>query len=497
MMTDDMELVRDYASHQSEPAFATLVDRYVNLVYSSGLRQVGDPHLAEEVTQAVFIILARKAGTLGPRTILPSWLHRTAGFVAADARKARQRRTRREQDAHMQSLLNESTSQTDDAWPRIAPLLDTALAGLNDTDRHAIVLRFIENRSLGEVGRALGANENATRMKVNRALEKLRKFFAKRGVTLTSAILAGMISANSVQAAPGGLAHAVTAVAVAKGAATGGSILTLVKGALKLMAWTNAKTTFVSVVVVGLAVFSAMQHQAQIKLRQKNESLQRQLDQLSQLAAQNLALSNLLAQANRSAALAQNQMREVLAQSTRKRGRDEIPESKAAPDQPPSSSAKADVIKLPKSSWTNAGFATPQMALQTRGWALLNGDRDLFKQSLFITDDARKAAEDALVQMAAASTDPNKAQYIQQVLDNKLGVEEAILMPMMAANQNNNYTGFEILSQQSVSADAMSLEVATESTAAPAETETLNFQRFGNDWKVVIDQAAVQNMLKR
>ena len=252
-MTDDMELVREYAAHQSEPAFETLVARYVNLVYSAGLRQVGNPHLAEEVTQAVFIILARKAGSLGPKTILPSWLHRAAGFVAADALKIQRRRARREQEAYMQSALNEPLSGTDDAWPQIAPLLDTAIAGLNEKDRHVIVLRFFENRSLSEVGRALGANEDAARMRVNRALEKLHRFFSKRGVSSTTAIIAGAISTNSVQAAPVALAKSVTAVAVAKGAAASGSTLTLIKGALKIMAWTKAKTTVVTTVGILLA----------------------------------------------------------------------------------------------------------------------------------------------------------------------------------------------------------------------------------------------------
>jgi len=252
-MTDDLELVRAYADHQSEPAFATLVDRYVNLVYSTGLRQVGDPHLAEEITQAVFIILARKAGSLGPQTILPSWLHRTAGFVAADALKAQYRRRQRESEAHMQSLLNEPSTGTTDAWTQIAPLLDSAIARLNDQDRHAIILRYFENRSLAEVGHALGANEDAARMRVNRALEKLRLSFAKRGVSSTTAILAGAISTNSVQAAPTGLAHSVGVVAAAKGAAAGGSTLTLIKGGLKLMAWTKIKTAIVAGAVVLLA----------------------------------------------------------------------------------------------------------------------------------------------------------------------------------------------------------------------------------------------------
>src|ERR1039457_7179587 len=109
MMSDDMTLVREFAANQSEPAFATLVERHIALVHSAALRQVGDAHLAEEITQAVFIILARKAASLGTKTILSAWLYRTTRYAAADALKARRRRQAREQEAHMQSILNSRT----------------------------------------------------------------------------------------------------------------------------------------------------------------------------------------------------------------------------------------------------------------------------------------------------------------------------------------------------------------------------------------------------
>jgi uncharacterized protein (TIGR03435 family) len=253
MMTDDMELVREYSAHQSEIAFATLVSRYVNLVYSTALRQVRDPHLAEEITQAVFIIMARKAGSLTPKTILPSWLYRTACFAAADALKAKHRRERREQEAYMQSLENEPQSN-DEAWSQIASLLDPAIAGLGENDRRAVVLRFFENRSMAEIGEAMGMNEDTARMRVNRAVEKLRKFFVKRGVVSTTAIIAGAISANSVQAAPAALATSISAAAITKGAAASASTLTIIQGALKIMAWTNAKTA----IVIGAGVLLAV-----------------------------------------------------------------------------------------------------------------------------------------------------------------------------------------------------------------------------------------------
>lgn len=150
----------------------------------------------------------------------------------------------------MQSVLNEPESAT---WTQIAPLLDTALAKLGEKDHDAIVLRFFQNKNLNEIGLALGISEDAAKKRVGRALEKLRKFFAKHGVVSTTAIIAGAVSANSIQAAPMLLAKSVTAVAVAKGAAAGGSTLTLIKGVLNLMARTKAKTALVAGVSILLA----------------------------------------------------------------------------------------------------------------------------------------------------------------------------------------------------------------------------------------------------
>ncbi len=247
---NDHALLAEFARTESEAAFAMLIARHLNLVHSTALRFTGNAHHAEEITQAVFIILARKAGKLSPRIVLSGWLYQAARLTSANLVKGEIRRHHREQEAYMQTTLNELDTMT---WKQFAPLLDDAMGGLGETDRNAVVLRFFENKTAAEVAAALKLTDAAAHKRVNRALEKLRKFFTKRGVGSTTAILAGAIAANSVQAAPAGLAKAVTASAVVKGVTASGSTLTLIKGALKIMVWTKMKTAM----VVGLGVFLA------------------------------------------------------------------------------------------------------------------------------------------------------------------------------------------------------------------------------------------------
>lgn len=247
----DIDLLEQYARNNSGEAFAAIVERHIGLVHSVALRHTANSQEAEDITQAVFIILARKAGTLSRKVILPGWLFHTARLTAANAQRAEFRRIRREQEVFMQSTLQEPSS--DALWPELRPLLDEAMSGLGTGDRDALVLRYFQNKSLSEVGAAMGLETRTAQKRVSRALEKLRTFFAKRDVDSTTAVIAETISANCVQAAPAGLAKAVSAVALAKGAAASTSTLTLMKGALKIMACTKAKTMIVIGVVAALA----------------------------------------------------------------------------------------------------------------------------------------------------------------------------------------------------------------------------------------------------
>src|SRR5438105_2361283 len=208
---DDAELLKDFADTGCEDAFKTLVDRHVNLVYSAARHTARDPHLAEEVAQTVFVILAKKAGNLGNIKALSAWLYRTTRLAAMQAvRNECRRREREEKFASMDQTVAEPN------WEQIEPHLAEVIDQLSETDRTAIVLRFFESKSLKDVARALGTGEDAARMRVNRAVEKLRRLFVKHGVALPAATLAAAISTHSVQAAPAKLATTVATAAIAQ-----------------------------------------------------------------------------------------------------------------------------------------------------------------------------------------------------------------------------------------------------------------------------------------
>src|SRR6266853_1282603 len=180
METSDHDLLRQYVEGHSQEAFATLVGRYVNLVYSVALRRVRSSQLAEEVSQSVFTDLARNADKLRADTVLGAWLHSVAYRTAIDVVRGESRRQAREQKAPEMAAMDSIPSD----WSLIEGLLDEGMDTLDETDRSAIVLRYFENKSLREVGATLGTSDDAAQKRVSRAVERLREFFAKRGVTV-------------------------------------------------------------------------------------------------------------------------------------------------------------------------------------------------------------------------------------------------------------------------------------------------------------------------
>ena len=306
---DDNALLREFAERGSEPAFAELVTRHVDKVYSAALRHTRNSHSAEEITQAVFVLLAQKASQLHRHAVLSGWLYQTARLTALTLIRGDIRRARREQEVFMQTSSADSAA---DPWPHIAPLLDDALARLSETDRHAVVLRYFDGKSLREVGTALGGSEDAAKMRVNRAVEKLRTFFAKRGVTLSATALTTALAANSVQSAPVGLAAAVTTAALSGTALTTSALI----AATKTIAMTTLQKTLVTVTVAVLAGTGIYEARQAAQLREQNQTLQQAqaplVEQLTKLRAENDRLSNLVAQAKDSQTMSKAQFNELL-----------------------------------------------------------------------------------------------------------------------------------------------------------------------------------------
>jgi RNA polymerase sigma factor (sigma-70 family) len=222
-MVDDGELLRRYAEEGSEESFKEVVRRHFDLVHSAALRQVsGDPHLAQDVAQDVFTVLARKAEKLSRRPVLVGWLYVTTRMAAAQAVRNERRWKARSLnvDTMDDSQGRASTSMN---WERVRPLLDTAMCELRDSDREAILVRFFKGRPFAELGEELGVSTDAARMRVDRAVERLRTRLAGRGVTSSAAALAEALAGHSVTAAPAGLASAAAGGAIS-GAASGGAL---------------------------------------------------------------------------------------------------------------------------------------------------------------------------------------------------------------------------------------------------------------------------------
>jgi len=284
-MIEDAELINRYATDRSEAAFAELARRHVDLVYSAALRLVnGDVHSAQDVTQQVFTEVARQAKRLARHPALVGWLYTTTRLMALRANRTEQRRKAREQEANtMNELLQNEIPAAD--WNQLQPVLEDVMHELDDKDRHAVLLRYFQNKTLNEVGAALNLTENAARMRVERALDKLRGKLARRGVTTTASALAAVVAANAVQAAPAGFAATISAVAIAGGVVPASTLVAVTK----TIAMTTLQKTIVTAALaaaVGTGIYAVRQNSqlsARIQtLQQERAPLSAQIQQLEQ-----------------------------------------------------------------------------------------------------------------------------------------------------------------------------------------------------------------------
>lgn len=286
-MNDDAELLRRYAGEGAEDAFAEVVRRHVDLVYGVALRQTrGNAGWAEEVAQAVFSDLARKAAAVARHESVVGWLHTATRFAVAKALRTERRRRAREQEVFaMNERLRETEAAAD--WERLRPVIDEALGELKERERAAILLRFFERKPLAEVGAALALTETAARSCVDRALDKLHAALARRGISSTSAALGVALGGQVVGAAPAGLAASVTSGAMAEAAGVG----VLGWGAAVFMGTTKIQWGILGALVAAGVTGYVVQTGTQDGLRGEIGALRGQQPALVELRAENRRLA--------------------------------------------------------------------------------------------------------------------------------------------------------------------------------------------------------------
>jgi len=451
----DKDLLRDYTGQQSESAFAELTRRYVDLVHSAALRMVRDAHLAQDVTQAVFVALAQNATRLVDRPVLAGWLHRTTQNLAANAVRSDVRRRIREQEA---AAMNES-SEPDASWEHIAPQLDAALGSLSETDRDALILRYFKGQSARQIAETLAVSDDAAQKRVNRAVERLRDFFAKRGVTLGASGLA-IISANAVQAAPAALAATISTSAALAG--------TLAIATHATMNWINAKAVaalVVSALAAGTGTYLVQERQA-TRLRTENQALVAAHRQ--SLHERDTALATVTAR-DQQLALAQKdnadllRLRNEVATLRRQAGELERLQEQnrklqaALAAQPKTAPVANPKDIFPKEAWAFVGFADPESTIQSAAWAMSRGDFQTLLASL---------------------TPEQRANHERQFQ----GRSESEIAAMMANNKDyKNMSGYQITNREILSDREMVVSLYQQGRD---RTIKMVLKRIGDEWKL-------------
>jgi RNA polymerase sigma factor (sigma-70 family) len=417
-MTSDLDLLRQFARENSQDAFGEIVRRHLPMVYSAALRQVRSPQLAEDVAQSVFADLAREARALKPDTILTAWLYAVARRKAIDVIRKESRRQLREQIAVEMNNMN----ATADDWKQIAPLLDDAVAALDETDRTAILLRYFENKSLRDVGESLRISDDAAQKRVSLAVERLREFFSKERVAIGATGLVALMSANAVQSAPAALAGTIS-TAFAGTAIQSSTLIATTK--------TIAMTTLQKSIVVaalataaGTGIYAAHENSAlrgQIQsLQQQQAPLTAQIQQLqkerddatNQMAA--LAVDNAQLESNSN----EKELLKLRGEVTRLENSQTQPE-----DDPTASAAKALVTKVNQlKEWLeqHPDEKIPELKCLT--------DREWVREASFMPDlNSDEDYERAFSQVRTEAKEMFVQMYLGKALDNYIAANNGQL----------------------------------------------------------------------
>lgn len=467
-MTESHDLLIEYVRNGNESAFKELVVRYLDLVYSTALRKLGgDTHLAKDVAQTVFLHLARKAPQLSRSVMLGGWLHRATCNVAASfARTERRRQARERLAVQMNTLANNSAGSLD----LLAPVLDDAIGQLQQEDRTAILLRFFERRDFRSVGVVLGSSEDAARMRVSRALEKLHILLKRKGFTISVAALSAGLAAEAVSAAPAGLAMSIAGSALA-GAGGTGAVLTLIK----ILTMSKLKAGVLgALMVAGMATPLVISLQKQSRLVQENASLRQQVAQLPQMAAETERLSNQVAQAQSAQSLAQRQARELLRLrgelGTLRQQQKERERLQAAQiSRPlPSDNAGPSTESVPRAAWAFVGYASPEAAMESVVWAMSQGDLKTLLAG--VTPETRKL-------LAQQYGGKPESEIAASLIHETAGLKELPLRNKVVAADGT--VTFRV-----------AVEESDNGTVKTRDESLMSFENVGGEWKYSVLAAA-------
>ncbi len=461
-MSTDRELLSHYAVTGSETAFAELVRLRVGFVYGAALPRVGgDPHFAQDVTQQVFIALAREAHRLERHPILTGWLHTTTRNLAAALVRTERRRQSREKEA---TIMQETDSEpeTDPDLKKLRGHLDQALDGLRAQDRDALLLRFFEECSFADVGRRLQLSENAARMRVERALDKMHALLSRHGITSTATAIGAALASSTAQALPAGFATTISSTVLASA-----SLATVIPGIVFMSITKLQLGLALALIAAGAGGFIAQRHTNE-KLRTHLSYLNDQSEEVARLRKENSRLKTSLAQLDRTssngAPISANASSTSNAVSTKTSVRRE------------SSLLAAGLT--PVAALDHSGRTTPRAAFSTQIWAAAEGDVDLEQSAILLTPEGRAKLEALL-----ATLPPS-------IRSNYTTPEK--LMAFALAGSPHPVGGMQVIGQTEQTADDVILQTEWQhADDSIVHHSNVELQHDSNGWRMVVPMVLV------
>ncbi len=478
-MVDDTDqmLIRAYVCRRCEQSFAELVRRHVNLVHSTALRIVRAAALAEEVTQGVFLALAQHSDRLQGRSSLTGWLYETTRNLSVNTVRSEERRRQREcEAATMKTLIVDESQET---WHQLALHLDEAITQLKRGEREVILWRYFEDKTAEQIGVRLGLGPDAAQKRVARAMDHLRGIFAKRGITISAASLAAILSAEALKAAPAGLA--VAAIAAANGLAS----LTITSTIQLIMASTQAKIGIAALVAASVTTPIVLQHLANQRLKEEVAVLRQQTAETEKLREDGERLRAEAQSSESQRAKEQTELarlrgelavlkaRETKAEAVSRAKASTKAESKTA------DAAQASTGKLLLAGeMRNVGFADPESTYQTLQWAKMKEDTNVIFDAVAWGDQRSRAEVEAVF---AAAPEAVRAKY---------GSADEYMLSLFDRSKPHDDRDILVSSrilERNVSGEDASLQIEYNWADGSTTTGPMRFVRIGNDWRQALN----------